>query len=191
MAGALRQSAETAAVVAEVLRVFESLSKRNILYGDIFSPLHDDGLREVARRLTIRVDCASLGEQDVEVVMPPVFGRYVMVISTDVNDRRRSFALRHGIGHVAADHVTDVAFLRNHDERNAYMAHEERVADLFALADVVPWYMLGEHRKARTGWGAIRQVLCRVIREHTVDWPEERVLDRAELRLALYRSEMA
>ena len=177
-------------VLGTVARAIEQLQARGILYGDIFSPLHTDGLRDVARRLTVNVRYAELGERDLEAVVSPAYGRYVMVVSSDVDEARRSFALRHGLGHVAAGHVTEISFLRSLEERNEWNTREERVADLFALADVVPWYMLEELRRARTSWGAIRQWLCRTIRRHTIDWPEDRVHDRATLRIALFRAEM-
>lgn len=176
-------------VVTDVAHAIEGLQARGICYGDIFSPMHLDGLRDVARRMTVTVKYASIGVRDLEAVASPVFGRYLMIVSSDVDDARRGFALRHGLGHVAAGHVTSISFLRSLDERNDYMAREERVADLFALADLVPWCLLDDLRHARTSWGALRQMLCRVIRTHTIDWPSERVLDRADLRLALYRAE--
>jgi len=185
-----RLSAEDREVLEDVAHAIEGLQARGICYGDIFSPMHLDGLRDVARRMTITVKLAPIGARDLEAVVPPVFGRYLMVVSSDVDEARRGFALRHGIAHVAAGHVTSISFLRSLEERNDYMAREERVADLFALADVVPWYVFDEHRQARTTWGALRQLVCKVIRRHTIDWPEERVQDRADLRLALYRSEM-
>lgn len=180
---------EDVAVITDVMQVIDTLGERGLLYGDLFSPLHDDGVLELARRMTVQVTYAAIGERDLEAVVPPVYGRYLMVISTDVDERRRAFALRHGLGHVAAGHVTDIAFLRSLEERNEWMAHEERVADLFALVDLVPWWQIGELRKGRTSWGALRQMCCRIIRQHTIDWPEARVMDRAELRLALYRAD--
>lgn len=170
-------------VVAAVKRAIEHLDGLGILYANVFSPLHEGGIAEALRRLTITARGESLGSRELEAVMPPVYGRYILVYSTDVDDRRRGFAIRHGIGHVVGGHVTEPNYLSNDD----YMSHEERVADLFALADLAPFWMLDDLRGGRTSWGAIKQALCRAIRVHTLDWPEERVFDRATLRLTLYR----
>lgn len=173
------------AVVQEVARAIEGLHARGLGYAEIFSPLHDDGIADVVRRNTILLRSDELGEGVHEVVTPPAFGRYVMTISTQLDIPRRRFAIRHGLGHVVAGHVEELAFLSSLRD---WDTHEERVADLFALADLAPFWMLDDLRKARSSWGGLRQALCRILRTHTVDWPEARVADRADLRLALYRS---
>lgn len=177
-----------AAVLHETWSTIESLHARRIAYADVFSPLHDDGLRDVLRRLTIYARGESLGSQDVEAVAPPAYhGRYVLLYSTDIDDRRRAFAVRHGMGHVAAGHVSEISYMSNRQDRDDFMRHEERVADLFALADLIAFWRLDELRKQRLGWRAVSHEVCRVIRQHTLDWPEARVHDRARLRIALYR----
>jgi hypothetical protein len=173
-------------VVTATARAIDRLNDLGVLYANLFSPLHEGGVADAMRRLTITARGESLGQRELEAVMPPVFGRYILVYSTDVDERRRAFAIRHGIGHVVGGHVTEPNYLSNRDD---YMSHEERVADCFALADLVPFWMLDDLRVGRTSWGAIKQALCRSIRVHTLDWPEDRVFDRATLRLTLYREE--
>ena len=172
------------AVLEATRRAIAQLGAMGIGYADVFSPLTEDALRDALRRLTVRVRDEPLGRQELEAVSPPVFGRYAMLVSTDLDDARRGFAMRHGMGHVVAGHVTTVNFL---GARSDATSPEERVADLFALADVVPFWTLGDLRRARASWRAIADRVAATIRGHTVDWPAERVRDRAGLRVALYR----
>jgi len=173
------------AVFDDVQRAVENLQRRGVVYGDIFSPYHEEGILDITRRSTVRVRFDPLGDGESEFVCPPVFGRYLMTISTDLDQPRRAFALRHGLGHVLAGHVSEVSLLSTTRE---WMTHEERTADLFALVDLFPFYVIDDLLKGRTSWGAILQGLCRTIRQYTSGWPEERVLDRARLRIALYRT---
>jgi hypothetical protein len=172
-------------IVEITRRAIESLHAQWIGYASLFSPLHDDGMKDVLRQLGIVTRGEQLGERDLEAVTPPIFGRHLLLYSTDVDDRRRRFALRHGLGHIVAGHVTHPVYLSL--DRNDFMAHEERVADLFALADLVPAAMIEDLRSARTGWQAIDHAIRRSIVFHTLNWPTERVADRAELRITLYR----
>lgn len=175
--------ADDAVLTATALAI-RNVQAQGILYADLFSPLHDDGLQDALRRLTIRTRGESLGVQDIEAVSPPVYGRYLMLYSTDVDENRRRFALRHGMGHVAAHHVSEVAYLSN---RNEHMSHDERVADLFALADLFPWCDIARLRQQRSGWRAIEHSIVHLIRRLTIGWPDDRVADRASLRILLFR----
>ena len=172
------------AVLEATRRAIAQLHAMGISYADVFSPLPEHTLRDALRRLTVRVRDEPLGRRELEAVSPPVFGRYAMLVSTDLDAAQRGFAMRHGMGHVVAGHVTTVNFLRAQADA---MAPEERVADLFALADVAPFWTLGDLRRARAGWRAITDTIAATIRAHTIAWPAERVRDRAGLRVALYR----
>jgi hypothetical protein len=169
--------------VTEAVRILHE--RVGIAYAHLFSPLHDDGIRDAMRRLTIHSRGEPLGIRDLEAVSPPVFGRYALIFSTDVDTRRQGFALRHGMGHVVCGHVTEPTYM---SDRNDYMLHQERVADLFALVDLFPAHMIDSLRESRSAWRAIRHALTRSIRMHTINWPDHRVDDRCNLRLALYRA---
>ena len=45
----------------------------------------------------------------------------------------------------------------------------ERVADLFALADLVPFWLISELRKAQTGWRPIRLMIREALRQGDCD----------------------
>src|SRR5690606_36146460 len=98
------QRAEDLQVLRAAARAVRVATDRGLLYGDVFSPLGDESIRLLALRLTVQVHYAPIGTRDLEAVVPPIYGRYVMVVSTDVDEPRRRFAVRHGLGHVAAGH---------------------------------------------------------------------------------------
>ena len=172
-------------VVRDATVAVRQLQRLGIGYDDLFSPLPDDALAAAMRRLTIRASGHPLGREALEAVTPPLYGRYLLVYSTDVDVDRQRFALRHGMGHVAAGHVSAVSFLSSTAE---HMAPEERVADLFALADLVPYHAVAALKRGG-GWRAVRDEIARLVRLYTLDWPEERVRDRAMLRVEMYRVE--
>lgn len=176
--------AEDQAVVGSVAASIERLHRADIAYAHLFSPLHDEGLAQALRRLTITVRGEPLGTIDLEVVTPPVYGRYLLIYSTDVPKIYRRFAKRHGMGHVIGGHVTEVSYL---SLRNDFMTYEERGADVFAIADLVPAWQIEELRRSRVGWRQLQHHVCRALRRFTLNWPEDRVGDRASLRMALYR----
>lgn len=176
---------DDAGVARDVAAALANLQARGIGYADIFSPLPDEQLVDAMKRSAVLLRVDKLGTKDQELVTPPIYGRYIMTVSKSLDRRRRGFAARHGFGHVVAGHVSQVTFLSS--ERD-WMTHEERVADLFALADVVPFWLISDLRKSRTSWRAVKHMITRTIRQYTIDWSEGRVDDRATLRVTLFRA---
>ena len=172
--------ADVLAAVADAVR---QLQRLGIGYDDLFSPLTDEAMDAALRRLTIRASGHALGTGTLELVTPPLYGRYLLLWSTDVDADRRRFALRHGMGHVAAGHVTAPRFLTAAGD---WMTADERVADLFALADLVPFHQVSALRRGNS-WRVVRTEVAALVRMHTHEWPDERVDDRAAMRVALYR----
>ena len=176
--------AEVLEAVAAAVRQLQGLG---IGYDDLFSPLPDEAMDVALRRLTIRASGHALGtgtDAPLELVTPPLYGRYLLLWSTDVDADRRRFALRHGMGHVVAGHVTAPRFLTANGD---WMAPGERVADLFALADLVPFHQVAALRRGN-GWRVVRDQVAALVRMHTLGWPAERVADRAAMRVALFRT---
>jgi len=166
--------------VADAVR---QLQRLGIGYDDLFSPMTDEAMDAALRRLTIRASGHALGTGTLELVTPPLYGRYLLLWSTDVDADRRRFALRHGMGHVAAGHVTAPRFLTADGD---WMSADERVADLFALADLVPFHQVAALRRGGS-WRAVRAEVAALVRMHTHAWPAERVDDRTVMRVTLYR----
>jgi hypothetical protein len=177
------ESEADAAVVRETAGAITGLHRRFIGYAEIFSPLHDDGIAEVLRKSTILLRIEELEDSEFEIVSPPVYGRYLMTIASKLSPDQRRFAIRHGLGHVVAGHVSEIAFLSGTRD---WQTHEERVADLFALADLMPFHALDDARRSRPAWREVRGRIGRTIELFTRDWPAERTADRTSLRLDLY-----
>lgn len=67
------------------------------------------------------------------------------------------------------------------------MGVAERVADLFALADLLPGWWVQELRASGTPWHEVRAEIACSIASHAEAWMAERMEDRAGLRLRLFR----
>jgi transcriptional regulator with XRE-family HTH domain len=153
-------------------------------YADLFSPLHDDALGAVLARFEVRVHEAPLADGGTFVVTPRVHGRHLLVCAATGDVYRRAFARRQALGLVLAGALDDLA-ATNADPGSAARAH--RAADLFALADVAPFWQIHDLRRARLGWAAVTDAMAVAVRAQTTGWSAERVRDRAALRVALYR----
>lgn len=93
----------------------------------------------------------------------------------------KRFAVRHGLGHVLAGHVEEATFVRDRDP----YSHEERVADLFALADLIPQRKLEELRAAGyRPWELEWWTVCE-LKRFVPNWPFRRIIDRMNLLLPL------
>jgi hypothetical protein len=154
-------------------------------YADLFSPLHDDALADVLTRFDVRVHQARLDDGGTFVVTPRIHGRHLLVAAREGDVYRRAFASRQALGLVLGDAATESA-VASSDASWPSLAH--RAADLFALADVAPFWQIHDLRRARLGWAAVTDAMAGAVRAHTTGWSAERVRDRAGLRVALYRT---
>ena len=65
----------------------------------------------------------------------------------------------------------------------------ERLADLFALADLVPFWQIDDwRRQGRLGWRAVAAAAARTASALAGDWADERASHGATLRVRLYRA---
>jgi hypothetical protein len=69
------------------------------------------------------------------------------------------------------------------------MSFSERRADLFAVTDLVPAWLISQLRGSRRPWSRVTLDVQQAFRELTEGWSEERIRDRAALRTELYRRE--
>jgi hypothetical protein len=116
-----------------------------------------------------------------EIVWPPICGRHLMQINHQQTAGEKRLAMRHGLSHVLAGDVSDFCSHRDHH----WSTHEESVADLFALADLVPDRELGNLRTAGYSLDEVRHWIWCEIKRYAPDWPSERVDDRVHLRVLL------
>lgn len=156
------EASDHAAVVREVRRLVARCHQLGVAYAtDDWSPLSDITLGLLLRRAGIQWEYVH-AEHFGEVVWPPICGTYLLQLNRAQPPAHRRFALRHGLAHVLAGHVADLSFA--HDGHH-WMCWEERVADAFALADLVP---------ERIGDRAAE------VRKYCPEWSEYRLRDRLE-----------
>lgn len=152
-------------------------------YDDLFAPLHDDALDVLLRRSTAAVRPAALGATSACVVTPPLFGRHLVVCSADAAPDQRRVALRRALAHVLCGHVgehTPLPF--------PAPAAVARTADVFALADLVPFWQLDAWRRGpRDGWRAIMARVAEAATSLAGDWDDVRAAEAGRLRVLLYR----
>jgi len=166
-----------------VPRMVKRAEDLGVLYAsDDWAPLSDITLGLLLKRAGIQ--CRYVPDLGItEAVWPPVCGVHVMHLDRAQSPGERRLAVRHGLGHVLADHVADVIF--SHDGHDP-MGLEETIADHFALVDLISNRQLGDLRKARyTREEMERWSMCE-IRRYAPRWSSDRVLDRAYLRVQAF-----
>lgn len=113
----------------------------------------------------------------------PAGGRAFVFVDQRQRQTDRTYTIRHELAHVLAGDVDGAVFLADQD----YMSPAERVADLFALADAVPGWWIGQVRGVVRSWRRTREEVRVAIEDWASGWPPDRLDDRAALRLALWR----
>lgn len=148
---------------------------------DDWSPLSDITLALLLKRAGIRWRYVPL-EGLTEIVWPPICGVHVLHLERAQTPGERRLAVRHGLGHVLAGHLNELAFRHDRDDP---LGHEETVADLFALMDLIPTRQLAElHGAGYSQQELVHWVTCE-LRRYAPRWTEERVADRVRLRLQI------
>lgn len=155
---------------------------------DTWSPISDITLDILARQMGGMILHDELGANTQEIGVPGYFGPPAIVVNRMIPSGFRRLALRHGLAHLAAGELdagqeSEVRFMSSILD---YDTLEERRADLFALADLIPdrqvdeFLLAGGHVRDLPGW------VARQTRSFAPDWPIRRVRDRARLRAELY-----
>jgi hypothetical protein len=152
-------------------------------YAGPVAPVRTDQVGELLSASGCHVEVFPFQSDTVAMVLPRCEGVYPVLINRSAEQTDRFFALRHELGHVLAGDVDGPVFLAD----EGYMSAAERAADLFALADLVPGWWIGEVRRGRTPWRQVLREIAMAVATYAEAWPAQRFGDRAELRLALYR----
>jgi hypothetical protein len=118
----------------------------------------------------------------VAMTLPRCAGFYPVLVNRSAERTDRFFALRHEVAHVLAGDVEGAVFLAH----EGFTDHAERVADLFALADLVPGWWIAELRRGGAPWRELRDEVADAIAAYAEAWPAERLQDRAALRIQLF-----
>jgi hypothetical protein len=115
-----------------------------------------------------------------EIVWPPICGVHVLHLERAQTPGERRLAVRHGLGHVLAGHLSDLAVRHDRDDPFGF---EETIADLFALMDLIPTRQLAELYAAGYSFAELEHWTTCELRRYALRWSDERIRDRVRLRL--------
>lgn len=144
------------------------------------------GTHMVSRLLT-QTGCflttEELSEGVSALVTPPIDGVNIIVLNSR-GGMDHGFGVRHELGHRLAGDVDELTFLDSRSE-----AWSERVADLFALADLVPGGEIARLRRLlRLPWKDVVAGVQEWAEMYGGAWEPARLRDRARLRVMLWRT---
>jgi hypothetical protein len=152
-------------------------------YAGTYAPVRTDQLSELLRGTGCHVEVFAFQSDTIAMTLPRCMDVYPVLVNRSAERTERVFAFRHEVAHVLAGDVEGAVFLAD----DGYMAVPERIADLFALADLVPGWWIADVRKGQTPWRRVKAEIALAVAEYAECWPAERLVDRVELRLKLFR----
>ena len=180
---------DRAVVVSTRLLIARVREQAGLAYADdTWSPISDITLDIIARRLGGVIVQDELGANTQEVGVPGYFGPPTIVVNRRIRSGFRRLALRHGLAHLVAGELdvgqdSEVRFMSSVLD---YDTLEERRADLFALADLIPDRQLDEVLLAGRPVRELSGFVRTQVQLYAAEWPMRRIRDRTRLRLALY-----
>lgn len=183
-------SAEDRSVLMSTQRLLARVREQTgLAYADdTWSPLSDITLDIIARQMGGLIVQEELGAHTQEIGVPGYFGPPTIVVNRLIAPAFRRLALRHGLAHLAAGELdvgqeNEVRFMSSILD---YDTLEERRADLFALADLVPDRQIDDELLTGRPLRDLPIWLSAQVKLYAIEWPARRVRDRAHLRAALY-----
>jgi hypothetical protein len=178
-----RDAAADALVVEAAVRTIQAARRVVESYAGPFAPVRTDQLSELLAAYACHVEIFPFQSETVAMTLPRCAGVYPILVNRLADRVDRLFAFRHELAHVINGDCEGAVYL----SEEGFAAHVERVADLFALADVVPGWWIDSLRRGRAPWRGVRAEVGGAVGEFAGTWPETRRLDRVALRLKLYR----
>lgn len=150
------------------------------------SPVNDFWMQHAARHLNTVLEVRELPKGIYEIATPGYLGNAVIAIRKGLPTNEKRFALRHGLAHLVGGELDDceAGQVRFMSSVMDLMSLEERRADLFALVDMIPDYRIAEIPSE--GVADLELGVAARIRKLLPSWPEERVMDRARLRVLYF-----
>lgn len=171
----------------EVLRATAALLRRSWEMLDepaVRPPLRTDQISTLLTRSRTRLCEYPFHSGAVGMAVPWGAGEHAILIDSTASRGDYLFTIRHEIAHVLAGEVSEALFLSAADT----LSFSERRADLFAVADLVPAWLVAQLRGTRRPWSHVRLEVQAAFRELTEGWSDLRVRDRGRLRVELFRS---
>lgn len=169
-------------LVAWAARNIEDLRGSCAWYAGDFAPIRTDQLAELLRIRNCELQVYSFTSSRAAMVPPAMDGVQPVFVNAAAPRVDRQLAIRHELSHVTCGESG--VFMSDDD----FMTPHERRADLVALADLVPGWWIRMVRRSRTPWRSVLREIESAILSWGEGWPQERLRDRAQLRLELYRT---
>jgi hypothetical protein len=175
-------NSENRRVLREVARLVDAARERVPAYASRrHVPAGTWHIADLARSLGCHLSYQPLPPGVEGMVLPPLAGTIGIALSA-AGLVEPDFGARHELCHVVAEEIQSPVFM----DRDA-MSFSERVCDMFALADLIAIEEVRRCRRGRTLWEALEE-LDTYVRSWAPGWPDERVRDRALLRMILFRT---
>jgi hypothetical protein len=147
------------------------------------APVNPDQVRALLAASGCHVEIFPFRSDALGMTLPLCAGVHPVLVNGAAPGIDPCFALLHQVAHVLAGDGSGAVCLA----REGYERPAERLADLFALADAVPGRWISRVVGARRSWNAARGEIARCIADLAPAWPVDRLHDRADLRLRLFR----
>lgn len=176
-------SSEDPLVLGATVRIVEAARDVVEHYAGPLSPIRTDQVSALLVGAHCHVEVFPFLSDTVAMTLPRCGDAYPILVNRNAERIDRQFALRHEVAHVLAGDAEGAVFLAD----EGYMTLPERIADLFALADLVPGWWIEEVRRGQTPWRTVRAEIMLAVAEYAESWPADRLEDRTELRLRLFR----
>jgi hypothetical protein len=166
------------AIVTAAARLIAQAQTISPHYASGATPASDEELKRLLSAYSCHVEQFVFRSSSPAMLLPPIQGTFPILLNLNADPAQRALTIRHELAHVMGGDVDGAVFLAD----EGYMVASERVADLFALADLIP---AGDLREIRPGAAAPEQVGA-IIAAYAEGWPADRIRDRAGLRLLLH-----
>ena len=147
------------------------------------APLRTDQITELLVATRTRLCEYPFTSGAVGMAIPWGADEHAILIDLSASRADYDFTIRHELAHVLAGEVRETLVLTADDT----MSFAERRADLYALTDLVPAWLVRQFRGRSRPWAHVRLEVQQAFRELACGWSEERIRDRARMRVELFR----
>jgi hypothetical protein len=118
------------------------------------------------------------------MAFPQLEGMHPIFVDAASTRSDQQLTVRHEIAHRLMGEVSQPTYLANGDR----WSFSERVADVFAIADLAPTEWMKWVRGYRRPWDHVTLDVQSAFRNLTTAWPDRILHDRARLRVLLFRT---
>lgn len=176
---------DTPRVLASAAHTLTLAREKVPWYASAWAPARTDHVAELLTRSHVHLVVRPIEDNALGMVLPKCRGKHTMIVEKETPRTDRMFIIRHELAHVLRGDVGEEPLYFTNDDDWSF---QERTADLFALADLMPGRILQDVRRARMAWRDIlRDLTTDCLQLVSLDWSQERAYDRADLRLRLFR----